>query len=191
MNIKTLIASFALVAATSSAALADHEPQYPVAVQGRGSLQLGAHVEIGTPQYRQDRYDGNRYDGNGYSDEDSYYESERYERRYQPRRRWQDRFEARGFNAVTGPMRQNGAREDIWVHGMTASTIQLRGTGRSGYVQQVAFEFGPGTTPQVVEVNRWVGPNEALNIDLAGGVRSLTRIAVFANGGASYQVLAR
>lgn len=97
-----------------------------------------------------------------------------------------------GFVAVTDATRIGQIKQDFWMKGMRAQTIQIRPIAGSTMITQVAIEFGPGSKTQVVRVNRDLR-NGAITIDLEGHTRSVSRIAVYGSSGASsaYQILAR
>lgn len=208
MNLKSLFVSFALVAATSTAALAkpatvtfeaeasfslggsvrandgdrvvirDHRDTRPV-VRDHRSSWFRPRIPAPEPRsiytsntriIRSNGYVWSEYTGQVYGTNGG----------------------RGGFTAVTEATRIGQTKQDFWMKGMQAKTIQIRPVAGSTMVTQVAIEFGPGSKTQVVQVNRDLR-NGAITIDLEGHTRSVSRIAVYGSSGAgsAYQILAR
>lgn len=203
MNLKSILVSFALVAATSTAALA--RPATFV-------VEADASFTVGEPLVRDHRDNGIRVRGESWI-RDHRRPGRWYTPRPEPRPIFLDNTKmirsngyvwseytgpiyaagySRGFSALTDATQIGQTKQDFWLKGTQANQIQLRAVAGSTFVTQVAIEFGPGSRTQVIQINRDLRDG-AITIDLEGHTRSVSRVGVYGTSGqrSAYQLFAR
>ena len=200
MKIKTLVATLAVVAATSSVAFADST----VSFQAKASLNLGSpavvvrdHRTIETcdthyiapkpivttaawHQYRPiqpaprpvfiDNTNGTLYTG-----------SIGYVGH------------SNAMVALSAPTRFEAGREDFILRQDGFDTLQLRGVSGWTFISKVTVDFQDGIRAQVVNVNRWVAAGQAITLDIKGRDRFVKRVLVYGQSrpGSAYQLFAQ
>jgi hypothetical protein len=184
MNIKTLITSFAIVAATSTVALADRVASFnasaswsysPTAfvrdhrIVASGPVYSARHPDCRLvinntriyPQYSE--YIGALGTmGRGY-----------------------------GMVALSEPTRIDNGREDFNVRRGGFDALQLRGIAGTSFIREVRVEF-MDTSGQVIPVKGWLENGASINLDIKGSNRQVKRILVYGTTSvnSSYQLFA-
>lgn len=200
MKIKSLVATFALVAATSSVALA----KPVVSVQANASWSVGspvtvvrdhrtldddcdhsnsapvtaAHWGFQRPVYEQPLL---------LSNTTVYAHSSLYTGPIGTMSQW-----SRGLIALSQPTRIDNGREDFVIRQGGFDMLQLRGTLGSTYISKVTIDFGDGIGAQVINVNRTLGAGQAFSLDIQGRNRTVKRILVYGSSShrSAYQLFA-
>ena len=203
MNIKSLITSFAVVAATSTAALA--APTYtfgasasvsvgspaPVVVRDHRIVDDGCEdPALVTPvTYRQPQLDATWYRPAPQPifirNTQLFPHSSQYIGPVGTMGR------SNLMIALSQPTRIDNGREDFLIRQGGFDTVMLRGNLGSTFVQKVTIEFMDDSA-QVINVNRALGASQSITLDVRGQNRQVKRIFVYGTSGSrsAYQLFA-